>query len=231
MVGKNEWRHADDLKGATTPTVRFHLASDGRADDVHHSGQLVELAPESGQDRYHVDPADARLHEADTQVGQEVPLVNRPDAAPIPGAGLVYHSEPLKRATEYSGSAMLQMTVSMDAPDTDFWVGLFEVRPDGQSIFLSNTVLRARDQGGLKQANEKYVYRLDDFWFFAAQLNVGSRLRLVISPPIGSTWQRNRQSGKTVNEETAADNHPATITLHHGRETFIELGHARTHPK
>src|SRR5262249_28745709 len=125
------------------------------------------------------------------------------------GNGLVYHSEPLAENTEISGNLKFVAWISMDVPDTDFSVTVYEIMPDGTSIMLTQDQMRARYRESLRQ--EKLVeagkinrYEFNGFLFFSRRLSKGSRLRLVLTCPNSINDQKNYNSGKLVAEESGS---------------------------
>lgn len=69
------------------------------------------------------------------------PLETRPDV-------LVYTSAPLTRPLELTGDVRARLWIRSDAPDTDFFVRLCDVYPDGRSFNLVEGALRARFRHG-----------------------------------------------------------------------------------
>ena len=133
---------------------------------------------------------------------------------------MVYHSEPFAKGTEISGFVKLTTWISMDVPDTDFSVTLYEILPDGTSVQLTSDNIRARYRESLSQ--EKLIkpgeinpYVFDGFTFFSRQIAKGSRLRLVLSCPNSIYVEKNYNSGGVVADETAKDAKTAHITVYH----------------
>ena len=99
--------------------------------------------------------------------------------------GLVYHTDPLPNETPLVGCPKVTLWVSLDTPDTDLSVDLYEIQPDGTSIALWSDLRRLRYRESLRQ--EKLVKPGEivrcDFnpgLFVARRLMKGSRLRLVV---------------------------------------------------
>ena len=73
----------------------------------------------------------------------------------------------------------------MDVPDTDLEAALYEILPDGGSVYLTGATMRARYRESLREAKpvpagkaEKYDF--DNFTFFSRRIAKGSRLRLLV---------------------------------------------------
>jgi uncharacterized protein len=137
----------------------------------------------------------------------------------LEGDGLIYDSAPYVRATRIAGRPRVELHVTLDVPDTDIRVQLFEITADGTAVFLGQDYMRARYRKGPRRAElatpgKREAYVFDQFAFIARRIAEGSRLRLVISP-LGASihQQRNRNSGGVVAQETWRDNRVAHISV------------------
>ena len=113
--------------------------------------------------------------------------------------------------------------MAMDVPDTDFYVALYEIQPDGTSIQLTTDQMRARYRESLREAKlvkpgEINRYEFDKFLFFSRRVTKGSRLRLVLASGNSIYVQKNYNSGGDVARETAKDARTAHITVYHDAE-------------
>ena len=132
------------------------------------------------------------------------------------------------RPTEVSGFFRLDAWLEIDQPDTDFEAAVYEIRPDGSSVFLSAARLRARYREGPREAplvspGAVLQYVFDDFTFISRELAQGSRLRLVVGPVDSIYAQKNYNSGGVVAQESKADARTVTVKLHHGGERASAL--------
>ncbi len=228
--GAEEWKYADSLEAIASEKRTLYLHSDGRANDVFHSGFLREEKPsQSPPDSYVYDPLDVRPAELLRGWGGHS-LTNQRYALNLFGNGLVYHSEPFPEVTEITGFLKFVAWMAMDVPDTDFFVWVYEIQPDGTSIRLTRDSMRARYRESLRQ--EKLVtpgeinrYEFNSFTFFSRRIAKGSRLRLVLWSPNYIYWEKNYNSGGVVAEESGKDARTAHITLYHDAEhpSFLEL--------
>jgi putative CocE/NonD family hydrolase len=139
------------------------------------------------------------------------------------GNGAVYHSAPFSEATEVSGQVKLSLWISLDVPDTDFQATLYEILPDGKSIFLTSDYLRARYRDSLEKETpvplgQAAHYQLNGFAWFSRKVSKGSRLRLVVSCPNTIGLEKNYNSGGVVADETAKDARTAHVVLYHDAE-------------
>lgn len=227
------WRYADTLEAVTAEQRPLFLASEnGRANDVFASGTLGAKAG-SGIDSYVYDPAD--ISSADVPDAEGNDLVDQHRVFAQNGKQLVYHSAPFDRDTELSGFFRLDAWLSLDRPDTDFQVALYEILPDGSSVYLADDLLRARYRKSTREAApvtpgaiEKYHF--DRFTFVSRLIKKGSRLRLVLGPINAYYSEKNYNSGGIVANESGKDGRPVTVTLYHDAQRpsalYLPIGKA-----
>jgi putative CocE/NonD family hydrolase len=135
-------------------------------------------------------------------------LVDREDV-------LTFDSDPLAHDTEVTGPIKAQVFLSCDCRDTDLWVRLLDVAPDGASFNLMTPgldVLRAsyRDLSRgrqLLEAGKIYELRLDQ---------KGHRIRAQISTTFFPTFSRNLHTGEL--ETVSATARRARIRIYHDRQ-------------
>lgn len=223
--GAEDWRYADTLEAVTAQRKPYYLSSEqGRANEVFASGRL-EPAPVDGPqpvDSYVYDPL-----QPDPEVSNDDEGFLTSQALAMQAHGrqmLIYHSAPFAEATELAGFFRLQAWLALDQPDTDFLIGIYEVKPDGSSVFLGQDQMRARYRESLRipklvepGAIERYDF--DDFQFAARRIEKGSRLRLILMPRLSSWWyERNYNSGGVAAQESGKDARTVTVKLYHDTE-------------
>jgi putative CocE/NonD family hydrolase len=237
VVGAEEWKYADSLDTIANEKRTLYLNSNGNANDVFRSGALSEEKPAAKSDQsegsngtsagmtadhYTYDPLDVRPAELERE---DVPnsLTDQRAALNLFGNGLVYHSDPFTEDIEITGYVKFVAWMSMDVPDTDFQVSVYEIKKDGTSVLLTEDMLRARYRDSLKQ--EKLVkpgeinrYEFNGFTFFSRRIGTGSRLRLLLRSPNSIGLEKNYNSGGVVAEESGKDARTAHITLYHDAE-------------
>jgi putative CocE/NonD family hydrolase len=230
-----QWKYAPDLESVTASRRQYFLGSNGSAGDAFASGSLGLTAPtaetSAPADRYTYDPLDLRpgqLERSGERGGGG--LTSQQDALNLFGAGLVYHTAPFAQATELTGYVRFVAWLSMDVPDTDLQVSLFEILPNGSSVSLTSDLLRARYRTSLRteapvKPGEVLRYEFDRFPFFSRRVSKGSRLRLVVQSPNSIGLEKNYNSGGVVALETRKDARTAHVTLHHDEKypSVLEL--------
>src|SRR4029079_4864121 len=137
--------------------------------------------------------------------------------------GLVYHTEALSEDTPLIGCPNVSLWVSIDTPDVDLEVDLFEIQPDGTTIGLWSSLCRFPYRESLREAKlvkPGEIVRCDfNLGLFVARtLMKGSRLRLIVTAVNSISWQKNYCSGGIVAEETAKDAHTCNVQVYHDRE-------------
>jgi putative CocE/NonD family hydrolase len=222
VMGADEWKYADSLEDVSPTRRTLLLASPGTA-EVFRSGHLAEKPAQGpASDAWTYDPLDTRPGAAELD-DDPAALTSQRLLMNLFGNGAVYHGDPLSEPTEISGAPKLILWLSMDVPDTDLEADLYEILPDGGSVFLSAATMRARYRESARQEKavpigkpEKYVF--DNFTFFSRQLAKGSRLRLLIHCINSIVSEKNYNSGGAVAEETASSARTAHVTLLHDAE-------------
>jgi len=220
VVGEEAWRYAPTLEAVTSRTDAWYLDSaGGHANDVFASGSLGKEKAHGAPDRYVYDPLDTSPTQWETV---DVPngLTDQRGLIASAGKVLVYHTPAFAADTDIGGFFKLSAWLSIDQPDTDFVVAVYEIKQDGSSVALSDDMMRARYRKSFRDATpvkpgavERYDF--ERFTFTARRIAKGSRLRLVIAP-INSLWsQKNYNSGGVVANESGKDARKATVTLYH----------------
>ena len=231
LMGADKWKFADSLDSISNRTKRFFLNSnEEKANSFEQPGVLSEIFPENSQpDKYIYDPLDVRPAELETE-DRDNYLTDQKFIKDLFGNGLIYQTLPFEENTEITGYVKFSTWISLNVPDTDFEVTLFEIMPDGSSIFLTQDFMRARYRESLKQ--EKLIipgeinrYEFAGFTFFSRLIRKNSRLRLLIKSPNSIYIQKNYNSGGVVAEESGKDARTALITLYHDAEyqSYLEI--------
>ncbi|NIJ35702.1 hypothetical protein FHR22_000351 [Sphingopyxis panaciterrae] len=216
----DEWRYADTLEGVTARHETLHLQSSGNADSVYRSGTMgPKPARKAEPDHYVYDPRDLSVPKLEATLTQSH-LLDQTMVLARAGGKLIYHSDPFEQDTEVSGFFKFAAWIAIDQPDTDFLVQIYDIGPDGSSMFLTEQHMRARYREGLR--TEKLIdtkaplrYDFDRFFFVSRLIRKDHRLRLVLRANEGLGWQKNYNSGKPVADETMADARTVTVSLYH----------------
>ena len=228
VMGTEKWRYADSLSAVTSRLEAFYLDSRGTANRISGRGCL-KLLPGSGPpDSYCYDPRDTSGPEIAAEARRDGrSLIDEGLLAALDGRVLVYDGAPMSQDIEISGFFELTAWISIDCPDTDFYVSVYEVSPSRGVIRLTTDAMRARYRHGLRKprlittdAPLRYSFRA--FTFVSRQVERGHWLRLVIAPVgpfMEATFaERNYNGGGIVSAETRNDGKAVIATLFHDQE-------------
>jgi putative CocE/NonD family hydrolase len=231
VLGAEEWKYADSLEEITAETRRYYLNSTNESpNDVFHSGSLNSEKPAPSEpDTYIYDPLDTRPGELELEAGNNY-ITDQTGALNLFGNGLVYHTQPFEEDTEVTGYVNLVTWIELDVPDTDFYATLYMIKADGESVMLTQDLMRARYRESLRE--EKLVvpgeinqYVFDWFTYFSWKISKGSRLRLVFGCPNSLQLEKNYNGGGVVNAESGKDAHTAHVKLYHDPDhpSYLEI--------
>ena len=229
IMGENRWRDEQHWPLQRTQDLVFFLTSGGHANTPAGDGKVVQKCPDTaGTDQYAYDPADPvlTLHgkASFTHAADQRPLADRKDI-------LVYQSEPLTERIEATGNPVVELFASSSASDTDWFVRLIDVAPDGFARDISLGLVRARYRDGLDKPKlltpgevVKYTIRMN------ATSNAflpGHRIRLDVTSSDFPNYDRNHNTAADQNADATLA--VANQTIHHGgpHATRIILPHVR----
>jgi putative CocE/NonD family hydrolase len=234
VMGEEKWKYADKLESIAPKTRKLYLNSNGRANDVFHSGTLDERPTKhSVPDTFIYNPLDKRPGELEREDIKDY-YTDQTSDLNLFDNGLVYHSAAFTKDTEITGWVRFIAWISLNVTDTDFSVTLSEVLPNGAVIKLTQDLLRARYRESLRKETlivpgEINQYTFDGFTFFSRRIKKGSRLRLIITCPNSIYLQKNYNNGGVVADETDTNAQTARITLYHDSScrSYLEIPIAR----
>ncbi len=138
----------------------------------------------------------------------------------IPGV-LTYETAPLDDDLEVAGPIAAEIYILSDQPDTDLWVKLLDVAPDGTAFSLMSTgldVIRASYRHRTPERellSPGEIYRLDlDTLMTANRFQRGHRIRVAIMASFAPNMSRNLHTGQL--EFDAKKTAVARIAVHSG---------------
>ena len=138
---------------------------------------------------------------------------------------LVYQGEPLAERVEVTGNPVVELYAASSAPDTDWFVRLIDVAPDGLARDVSMGLIRARYREGLDKPKllvpgEVVKYRIRMTPTSNAFLP-GHRIRLDVTSSDFPNYDRNHNTAADQNADAALVT--AQQTIHHGGTTATRL--------
>ncbi|MGE0387437.1 MAG: CocE/NonD family hydrolase [Gammaproteobacteria bacterium] len=228
VMGENRWRAEPEWPCRGTVPTRFFLHSKGRANGVAGDGTLSTDAPEPFEpaDQYRSDPA-SPIRSLGGHGVTGGPVDQRPNGHRRDI--LVYSTEPLRDDVEVTGYVSATVHAASSATDTDWFVKLIDVFPDGRSYNIVSGAARARYRHSRTAPapltpGEVVAYQVD----LHATSNVfkkGHRIRVEISSSDFPNADLNPNRFMDLSIATAADHVVAEQTVFHdaSRPSAIDL--------
>jgi putative CocE/NonD family hydrolase len=231
LMGKNEWRQAEEWPLPGTAEQRWYLGSSIGANSRTGDGTLSVTPPEEGStDSLVYDPATpvpslgghTCCTGTETEAGgyDQTAIEMRHDV-------LVYTSGPLEEGIEVTGALKAVLHVSSSASDTDFMVKLVDVYPDGRAFNIQEGALRMRYREGLDKKvlmEPGTVYEASvDLHVTSNYFDVGHRIRLEVTSSSFPRFERNLNTGGDNHNDTQWE--VATNRVHNTAErmSYVSL--------
>ncbi|MFC5450852.1 CocE/NonD family hydrolase [Paenibacillus aestuarii] len=179
VVGANEWRTSEDWTPVEAKVTDWYLGSGGRANSSHGDGTLAAAPPHEGDpDTYVYNPEDPVADSGEREPENMRKHELRSDI-------LVYTSEQLEHGVTVAGELSCELYASSTGVDTDWVVTLSDVDEAGNSIKLSNYIVRAKYRKGLDAPEllkpgqvEKYTIFMQNI---AHTFRQGHRIRFTVT--------------------------------------------------
>jgi putative CocE/NonD family hydrolase len=210
VMGDNQWRDADGWPPASQATSYYLLKT--KESERSLSTGIPKM---TGQFSSFVsDPTKPVVNRYDSSGAHDYrDLAKRDDV-------LIFDSASMERDTEVTGPIRAQIYLSCDCRDTDLWVRLLDVAPDGTAFNLMSPgldVQRAsyRDlKRGRQLLTPGQVYELNLNNLITSNVfQKGHRVRVQISATFFPNFSRNLQTGEL--EANSAKMQPANIRIFH----------------
>ena len=222
VMGLDQWREEDDWPLPDTRFLPYYLHSAGHANSATGDGTLSTEEPaDEREDVYLYDPRNPV-----PTVGGAILLGLAPVEGPRDQRAvetrqdvLCYSTPVLEHPVEVTGPIALVLYVSSSARDTDFTGKLVDVYPDGRAEILTDGILRARyresfTEPKLLEPEQIYELRLD-LWATSNLFKAGHRIRLEVSSSNFPRFDRNSNTGGTIETETEKDFVQAVNRIYH----------------
>jgi uncharacterized protein len=219
VMGENAWHEGDAWPIVSGEKRTYFLSRDAAG------GHLVGVAGavRGGSTSFVSDPAnpvsDPYANHAGAHDYRDLP--GRPGTA-------TFETEPLPADVTVLGAMEAEIRVSVDAPDTDLWVKVYDVAPDGTAYNLMSPgldVLRASAREGgvppkLLQPGEVVTLHFSQL-YTGNRFARGHRIRVVLTAEFSPHFSRNLHTGES--ESASARLRTATLTIHHDAENLSRL--------
>ena len=229
--GDDEWYGTDTWPPKAVKPQPWSLTANGKLlpPTYEASGGIVRAAEtDAGSRRYAYDPANP----VPTIGGRNLLITNGPrDQQTVRQAHradvLSYDSEPLTEDVVLAGQVFANVSVSSDAPDTDFTVKVMDLALDGTATLVAEGIQRARFRDGPDKEvfltpGQVYPLRID-LGHIAWRFKSGHRIAVDISSSNFPQWDRNLNVDQPLYGGT--DQQIANNSVHHGADvgSIIEL--------
>jgi len=230
VMGRNVWREEYEWPLARTEFRSLYFHSQGNAHSDPSDGALAWDAPtgEQKRDRYDYDPLDPVTWWANQDIWQFLGTMPSREEVEARMDVLTYTTPELTEDLEITGPITAVLHAETDVEDTDFFVTLVDVYPDGHTQYLTQGQVRGRyrhrdlNQPEWLTPGEIVEYRIP----LQATSNVfleGHRLRIEITSSEFNHFARNQNvaepTGMTANTRVAHQQvlhtraHPSHIVL------------------
>ena len=227
IQGENRWRAEERWPLEGTMRTRYYLHSGGHANTAAGDGVLSTIAPrEETPESYRYDPADPVPSKGGIGVfGNRAAQNEMETRADV----LCYTTAELTEDVEVTGEVSATLYAATSATDTDWWVRLIDVAPDGTAATLNHGVVRARYRNSRTHpeavtpgAVTRYTIAMQ------ATSNVfkqGHRIRLELSSSCFPLGERNPNAFVDLATATQADFVVAEQTVFHSADhaSYVEL--------
>lgn len=217
VMGRNRWRAEESWPLGGTENTRYYLHSDGHANSAGGDGRLSTSKPESEEpDRYRYDPRNPAptiggIGLSGSRAAQNT-AERRSDV-------LAFTSSVLTADVEVTGEVTATLYAASSAEDTDWWVKLLDVAPNGTADILDHGVVRARYRRSRTHPEplspgkvEKYEINM---WATSNVFKKGHRIRVEVTSSNFPYADRNPNAFVDLASDTEKDFVVASQTVYH----------------
>ncbi len=181
VLGENVWRDEEEWPLARTVYTSLHLGP-GRT--------LTQAAGPTAAESYIYDPANPAPTAGGAMLGARGGVALQAQVG-VRADVMSYLTDALSAPLEITGPVRTVLTVSTDAPSTDFTAKLILVQPDGVAINLADGIVRRAYSPGVRAEIEI------DMGAISVLAPAGARLRLDISSSNFPRFDRNPNTGES----------------------------------
>jgi len=222
VMGDNKWRDEQHWPLHRAKDKILYITSDGHANTPSGNGNLViEKTTSAGIDTYAYDPSNP----APTPSGAKRPMPA--DQRSLAGRQdiLVYQTEPLSERVEVTGNPVVELYAASSTPDTDWFVRLIDVSPNGLARDVSTGVMRARYRRGFDKPKLIQPGKIVKYTIHMSPTSnaflPGHRIRFDITSSDFPSYDRNHNTGADQNADATLAT--AKQTIYHGGERATRI--------
>lgn len=203
------WRELESWPPPESRPTDWYLHSGGRANSCHGDGALSpDLPGDEPPDVFVYDPLAPSVGAGGHSccVAGIAPMGPASQRAREEwGDVLIYTSSPLERDLVLLGDASVTLHAASSAVDTDFTARLCIVDPEGESINLTEGIVRARYRDSLSAPSRLTPGSVNEYRItlgpIGAVVPAGHRLRVDVSSSDFPHWDRNLNTGGPLGKE------------------------------
>jgi len=218
----NEWRTAETWPPYATTATAYYL---------HGGGGLSAAAPEgAGSQAFVFDPANPVMTHGGNNLLMPSGAFDQRKVTAGRDDILHFATAPLEAPVEITGRVTVRLSISTDAPDTDFTAMLLDIYPDGdgRQLNIIDNIRRVKTRNGYGESApllggpEEIVSLEIDLWSAAWVFNQGHRIGLNISSSNHPRFEVNPNTGedfpgeelrKATNTVHLSKEHPSALVL------------------
>ena len=123
----------------------------------------------------------------------------------------------LQSPIEITGQVFANLTVTSNCTDTDFYVKMMDIFPDGREMWVKDGILKARYQDGYNSTDflvpSQPTHLLIDMWSTAYRFEPGHRISITITSSDYPKFAVNPNTGGPVNAALPNDYNIANNTI------------------
>lgn len=229
VVGENKWRSEKEWPLSDAVSTKYYLHSMGPANTMMGFGSLSEQEPgaDEAPDNYMYDPADPIIQAGgSTLLGGQVDqrqVEMRPDV-------LCYTTQVLEEDTEVTGYIRGMIYAATSAEDTDFFIKLIDVCPDGICYNVQTGGCRGRYlKNGIEDPSPLVPGEINEWPIELHAMSYvfkkGHRIRVEVCSSDAVNYDINPNAFIDLNKATKEDYVVAAQTVYHDAEhaSYIEL--------
>jgi uncharacterized protein len=218
VMGENRWRAESSWPLDGTVMTRYFLRSGGNANSVEGDGRLsLEGSTSEPADRYEYDPHDP----VPSRCSPGAQLGGMCDQAEVEARKdvLVFTTDRLEDDVEVTGEWTVNLYASSSAEDTDWFVKLVDVHPDGKAYNLGQGFVRARYRNSRTEPQRLIPGAIESYtittWATSNVFKKGHKIRLEVTSSDFPWVDRNPNAFVDLSRATEADFKVARQTIYH----------------
>ena len=217
LMGAGIWLSGETWPLPDTEVRSLYLTSGGSANTLWGDGGLADASAEAGTDHFVADP-----HNPVPSIGGDLANYSAvcADQRPVECRAdvLVYSTPVLTEPIAILGDVSAELYLSADVLDTDVFLKLVDVYPDGTAYNLADTCLRLRYRDSFTRPSSLVpgeIYRVEITGITTGNyFPAGHQLRIELAGSNFPLADRNWNTGGA--NEAATDGPIAQLTVHHG---------------